>query len=83
MQLWGARLETASYRWIKISYAVSLGIVAVLIWFLEVQTEEEFGYAIALMLIIFNMFLGSLVRLIYLQSSYEDCSGRRSYIHGK
>jgi len=75
-QVWGARIEKRPCNRVKYAYAVSLSIVALLIFLMETVEETEYGYAMALLVILFQVLVGSVVRVLHLNrrpKEYQDC----------
>lgn len=72
VQIWGARLETRSCRYIKLSYAFSLAVIGVYCILDTLHTEQHshlINIAGALFLLEFNVIVGGIARLISLRKT--------------
>ena len=76
IQILGARLEHRPCRAVKHAYALSLSIAALFVFFMEVIKVCEYGYVMALLVLVFQVLVGGIVRLIHLNrkpKEYLDC----------
>ena len=75
-QILGARIEPRPCKHIKYAYALSLFIAALFVFMMEIVEESEYGYAMALFVILFQVLVGAVVRYLHLKrkpKEYLDC----------
>jgi len=72
LQLFGAvNTRNKFCRNLKCAYAVSLFIASFIIVLMEIVQESEYGYAMALVSVVFTIMVGSIVRIINIMKKME------------
>lgn len=72
LQIRSSRLECRSCTIVKYIYIVGLCLSMLFVVFMEMLYESEFGYAMALVMVLFHLVLGTVYRIGYLTSEKRN-----------
>jgi C4-dicarboxylate transporter len=63
-QVWGAHLVERPCKYYKYAYAFTLSIASLFVFLMEIVEESEFGYAMALVVVLFHILIGAVARVV-------------------